>query len=288
MGFTSDWHIHSRNSCDEASLVMADLLVDAAAAGVCDLGVTDHLHTPYNLPDVRRSRAEYLSGNPPPWFHFGIEVSCVSQWELETIRQRQHPAPVYGIRSGGPAGGELALGITAEELAERGVEYVVGGTHWPMYVPLEREAVIRDYHRQNLFLATHPLVDVVAHPWWWHGAWADDQGHFTGEPWLGDFAWIPTSMHDEFRSAAREHGVAVEINLSAMILNPHYPARFKEQYVEYLAWLEEGGVALSMGSDCHDSRYQIDMAAAGVMLDRVGIQDSDLWRLPRQVRGPLG
>ena len=41
-----------------------------------------------------------------------------------------------------------------------------------MYIPYERQAVIRDYHRQNMFLATHPLVNIIAHPWWWSGRWA--------------------------------------------------------------------------------------------------------------------
>jgi histidinol phosphatase-like PHP family hydrolase len=288
MQLTSDWHIHSRNSCDEASLALVDLLADAQVAGVSDLGVTDHVHTPFNLPDLDRSRAEFVASAPPSWFHFGVEVSCVSQWELDLIRRGGPPNPVYGVRAGGPAAAPLALGITAEELSERGVEYVVGGTHWPMYVPMARQAVIQDYHRQNLFLATHPLVDVVAHPWWWHGAWADSQGNFTTDPWLGDFAWIPASMHDEFRAAAKQHSVKVEINLSAMLLNPHYPTRFKEQYAEYLAWLKEGGVMLSLGSDCHDHRYQIDFGTAAAMLDRVGIRDGDLWRLPRgpQRRSP--
>ena len=79
----------------------------------------------------------------------------------------------------------------------------LAGTHWPMYVPLEREAVIRDYHRQNMFLATHPLVDIVAHPWWWMGHWMDRDGNFPAEPWFDDFDVIPRSMHQEFAAAAK-------------------------------------------------------------------------------------
>ena len=60
MKLTSDWHIHSRNSCDEASLLIADLVVEAAEAGIRQFGVTDHIHTPYNLPDMVASRADYL------------------------------------------------------------------------------------------------------------------------------------------------------------------------------------------------------------------------------------
>lgn len=58
---TSDWHTHSRNSCDGACIPVADLLTRSAAKGIADLGLTDHLHTPYNLPDIAASRREYLA-----------------------------------------------------------------------------------------------------------------------------------------------------------------------------------------------------------------------------------
>ena len=281
MKITSDWHIHSRNSCDDACLVVADLARQAEARGILDWGLTDHVHTPFNLPDMRASRAEYLEANPSPRFHFGIEVSCVSQWEIEEIAKGGHDSPVYGLRSGGSPGCTPEIGIGESDIEALGIEYVVGGTHWPLYVPLERDAVIRDYHRQNLFLAAHPLVDIVAHPWWWMGHWMESDGDYRSDPWLDDFRKIPRSMHDEFAAAAREHGAVVEANLGAMLLNPHYPERFKRQYVEYLAGLKADGVTLGVGSDCHGASYdEIDFDQAAAMLARVGVADADLWRLP--------
>ncbi len=277
---SSDWHIHTRNSCDEASLAVADLLVEAGQAGILDYGITDHVHTPYNLPDIGRSRQEFLSCSPPPRVHFGVEVSCVSQWELGEIARGGVLDPVYGLRSGGPPGEALAIGITEEELALYGVEYVVGGAHWPMYIPYERQAVIRDYHHQNLFLATHSLVTIVAHPWWWSGHWQDAAGSFSAEPWFDDFGAIPQSMHAEFGAAAVEHGKAVEINIEAILLNPHYPQRFVQQYLEYLAGLKGQGVRFSIGSDCHAAHYRIDFRAVERILEAAGLQESDLWQLP--------
>lgn len=276
---TSDWHIHSRNSCDSASLALADLVDGARAAGIADFGVTDHVHTPFNFPDIERSRREYLACRPGPRFRFGVEASCVSQWELDEIARGRVEKPVYGIRAGGPPGAPLALGLRAEDIARLGIEYVVAGTHWPMYVPVERQAVIRDYHRQNLFLATHPLVDIVAHPWWWMGAWQGPDGRYAAEPWLDDFAVIPPSFHDEFAAAALEHGTVVEVNLEAMILTRAYPERFIRQYLDYLAGLKERGVALSLGSDCHSARYDTDFARAAALLASVGLRDADFWRL---------
>ncbi len=259
-------------------MTIADLVREAAARGVRDFGITDHLHTPYNLPDIARSRAEFLSVQPSPRFHFGIEVSCVSQWELDAIAGGRHPNPVYGLRSGGPAGGALAIGLTAEDIRTYAIEYVVGGTHWPLYVPMERQAVIRDYHRQNMFLATHPLVDIVAHPWWWMGHWQDAEGNYPGEPWFDDFGVIPHSMHDEFAGAVLASGATVEINIHAMLLNPHYPQRFVPQYLEYLAELQARGVPLSIGSDCHTAHYEIDFERVGQLLERAGLRD-DFWCL---------
>ena len=259
-------------------MTVADLVREADAKGILDFGLTDHVHTPFNLPDIAKSREAFLSTGPSPRFHFGVEVSCVSQWEIDEIASGRHDNPVYGLRSGGPAGGDLAVGITAEYLAKQEVEYVVGGTHWPMYVPMEREAVIRDYHRQNMFLATHPLVDIVAHPWWWMGHWVDNNGNYPAKPWLNDFSVIPTSMHREFAAATIEHKTAVEINIGAMLLNPHYPEEFLSQYLEYLAELQSLGVCFSIGSDCHSAHYDSDFEKAGQLLESVGITDA-FWGL---------
>ncbi len=280
MTITSDWHIHSRNSCDEASLAMEDLIAEAPAAGIADFGITDHIHTPYNLPDLAASRQEFLASNPPPRFHFGVEVSCVSAWELAEIARGGHERPVYGLRQGGPAWAEPAIGITEADLRAHGVEYVVGGTHWPLYVPFERQAVIRDYHRQNVFLACHPLVTIVAHPWWWMGHWQDASGKYPAEPWFDDFRVIPQSMHDEFAAALLQHGKVFEINISAILLNRRYPPRFAWQYLEYVAGMKARGVPLSIASDCHGQHYRIDFPAAARMLESIGLKDTDLWRLP--------
>ncbi|MBM3237847.1 PHP domain-containing protein [Candidatus Poribacteria bacterium] len=280
MTITSDWHIHSRNSCDSACMTVSELIRRAAEKGIRDFGLTDHIHTPFNLLDLIASRTEFLFCSPSPRFHFGVEVSCVSQWEIDEIATGKYKAPIYGLRSGGPANAPLAVGLTAEDIETYQIEYVIGGTHWLMYVPMERAAVIRDFHRQNIFLATHPLVDIVAHPWWWHGHWQNSEGCYSAEPWFDDFNRIPKSMHQEFATAAIEHDIVVEINLQAMLLNPHYPEHFKQQYLEYLAELKSQKVKLCIGSDCHSAHYEVDFEAACLMLDSIGIKEEDLWRLP--------
>ncbi|MGQ9731404.1 MAG: hypothetical protein ACUVX8_09030 [Candidatus Zipacnadales bacterium] len=61
MKITSGWHIHSHNSCDEAALLFSGFIVSAAGLDLENLGVTDHLHTPTNLPNIVASREEYLA-----------------------------------------------------------------------------------------------------------------------------------------------------------------------------------------------------------------------------------
>ncbi len=280
MKITSDWHIHSRHSCDDAALPIADLIVAADKLGIRDFGLSDHIHTPHNLPDLVASRADFLANNPPARFHFGVEASVVSEWELAELATGSHGCPTYGLRQGGPPGGPPALGLTEEDVEQLGIEYVIGGAHWPLYVPFERDAVIRDYHRQNLFLATHPLVDIVAHPWWWMGHWQSDDGRYRGDPWLDGFGKIPASMHEEFAAAVVEHGKLVEINLAAILLNPTYPGTFTPQYLEYLSLLRARGVRFSIGSDCHSVCYDPDFGTAAAMLEAIGLRDEDFWCLP--------
>ena len=152
-----------------------------------------------------------------------------------------------------------------------------------MYVEKEPEALIRDFHRQNMFLACHPLVTIVAHPWWWHGKWIDPDGKYRTKPWFEDFSVIPASLHDEFAAAVKENGKIVEINLWAMLLTHAYEESFKRQYLEYLAGLKSRGVKFSIGSDTHEGKYQVDLVESARRLDSVGITEQDLWTLPARV-----
>ena len=149
-----------------------------------------------------------------------------------------------------------------------------------MYVVLERNSVIRDYHRQKMFLATHPLVDIIAHPWWWMGAWMDEDGRYRTLPWLDDFRHIPRAMHDEFAGAVRENGKLVEINAGAILLNESYPPSFRPQYLEYLAMLKDARVRFAIGSDAHDVGYLARVKLMAADLDAVGITADDLWEGP--------
>ncbi len=213
MIFKSDWHLHSEHSCDEASMKMEDLVKGLTGAGMERFGVTDHIHTPYNYPDIADSRKAYEE-NRIEGFFFGAEVSCVSQWELDTIAMGAKGNLTYGIREGGPANGPLAIAVDEKYLEDNKIEYTVGGVHWSMYAGHKAKDLIRDYHRQNMFMASHDLVDIVAHPWWYMGPCEDG--------WTVDFEMVPRTMHDEFAACCIENHKLVEINDAAMIITPRY------------------------------------------------------------------
>jgi len=261
-----DWHIHSKHSCDGACMKMESLVEGAAEKGIMKYGITDHIHTPFNYPDIINSKKAY-DVNFNDNFIFGVEVSCVSQWELNMISSGANGDLTYGIREGGPAGGDLAIAIDEEYIDSNNIKYVVAGTHWSMYAGNKAKDIINDYHRQNMFLSKHKLVDIVAHPWWYYGPCEDG--------WTTDFNMVPISMHKEFAKSCIENNKLVEVNLSAMILSWRYTEKFKQQYLEYLVMLKEYGVNFSIGSDCHSEYYSTDFQKASDMLEAVGFSTSD-------------
>ena len=278
MKIISDWHIHTQNSCDEGSIKVKHLIKKTKEKGILYFGISDHFHTIINLPDIINSRKEYEESNPKDNFHFGVEVSVVSKWEIEEIEKNKekHKDAIYGIRNGGPAWAEPSIGINEEIIRELKIEYVIGGVHWPLYVEYKRENIIKDYHRQLIFLAENPLINIIAHPWWWHGKWEED-GIYKTKPWFDNFNVIPKSIHNEFISSVKENNKIVEINLNAMILTKKYPLKWKYQYLEYIKNLQENGVVLCIGSDCHDPEYDIDFETAEKFLDWADIKEENLF-----------
>lgn len=269
MIINDDWHIHSINSCDEACMEMETLIWVAKDKGISNFGITDHIHTQYNFPDIKKSAKDY-NKNKTDGFHFGVEVSCVSEWELKQISSGAAKGNLtYGIREGGPAGGPLAIAIDEEFIEINNIEYVVAGTHWPMYTGHKASDLIRDYHRQNMFLSGLDVVDIVAHPWWYYGPCTDG--------WTTGFSMIPVSMHREFAASCIENDKLIEINLSAMLLSARYSESFKKEYLEYLVFLKELGADFSIGSDCHNESYDIDFNKASQMLESAGFDGNEFY-----------
>jgi len=274
-----DWHIHSRHSpCGKPEATLERILREARAAGFTALGVTDHLNCRLNEPALREARQEYDALSGKDGFLFGLEVCCLRRYDLDEADRLGPAASIWGPRQGGQPDDELTLHLPDALMTELRPAYLIGGAHSPLGAALERDAVIRQYHRQNVYLACHPAVDVVAHPWWWQGAWVDGEGMYSSLPWFDDFSAIPLSMHDELAAAAREHGTAIEINAGAIFVNARYPERFKSQYLDYLADLKDAGVTFAVASDSHHTGYDDRLRLIEPQLDALGLTEEELWR----------
>ena len=273
MQIKQDLHIHTEHSYDSACLKMEDLVAEAEQLGFQSYGVTDHLNTDFNLPDIINSKKNYdsiITKNPilKERFHFGVELSVVSDWELEQIQRGDYEGDLtYGIRKGGPENSKPALFINSELIKKLGLTYVIAGAHWGLYCGNEKEAIIKDYHRQCMFIACQKEVDILAHYLWWYG----ENNPFT------EFANVPASMKQEIAAALKENNCAFEINLAGLITNSKYPEAFKMEYLEYIAEIQSIGVTLAIGSDCHslhlpNADYYDDCSrlikAAGIDLNR--------------------
>ncbi|MCE5279557.1 MAG: hypothetical protein ABFD92_11380 [Planctomycetaceae bacterium] len=279
MKITTDWHVHSRHSCEchQMGSPIADILAAAAAQGVADMGISDHLHSRYNLPDLAASRLEFLSANPSPRVHFGVEVTCMRRWELDQIDAGNYAEPpIYGRGQDGPVS-EPAIALTEADAAILGIEYVIGGVHWARGIEPTPRAIIDFFHRQLMYLAQHPLVRIIAHPWWWHNHFYYPDGSFVPGPWMDDFSVIPEDYHDEFAATCLDNGKAVEV--SPWALSPSHGETFRNQYLDYLVELGSRGITLSAGTDHHGNPYNTNFSAIEMVLDRLRLSDRDLFRL---------
>ena len=257
--YTSDWHIHSEASYDarksERFVPIPELLKAAHAQGITRLGITDHAN--YNtasfLSDVRMSKRLYEQHRCEGFF-LGVELTPIAKTKYDY-------AAKYGTTDGCPdeasdRPSEIALALTLEEMTDLGIHYAVGAAHWSLNVPAEQEKLIHEWHRQQMFLACDPRINILGHPWWYGKNWSSLPPQLNGL-WFKDFDIVPASMHDELAAALREHNCRVELNYFMIHPNDYeYGDRFRRQYLEYMRGLFEKGVKITYGSDNHHAPYE--------------------------------
>ncbi len=59
MAITSDWHIHTKLSCDSECIKYEDLVSQMKTLGITDFGVSDHYHTRIQEPDIAHSGKDF-------------------------------------------------------------------------------------------------------------------------------------------------------------------------------------------------------------------------------------
>ena len=268
----SDWHIHSENSYD-ATLPLETIAEKSLEYGFRRIGITDHANfndekfltdLDNSVKGVKEIQKKY------PHVILGVELTPIEKPEFDYIAK-------HGVRDGyvapilsEPFGIELAQ--SKEELMARGVRYAIGAAHWRVDVPGARslpadmDAAIKEWYRQQMWLASDERVTVLGHPWY-NGSGL----------WYEDFSVIPKSMNRDIAAALKENGKYADCN-SGMLLSPKATEKFRRQYAEFLRELFEYGVPITYGSDSHKSYSQNHLEVEKYLV-AAGFSDGDISEL---------
>ena len=268
----SDFHIHSEYSYD-SKLSLSELVTRCKEIGLKKFGVTDHVnfYEPIYLDTLRESaNAVRLMQEEHPELILGVELTPGCKPELDYLRAHGGSRDGYEYPSSDKPF-DMDMALTLEELCEHGVQYCVGAAHWRVDVarrnePGELDVLIRDWHRQQMWLASDPRVTIVGHPW------------YSGKAlWYEDFSVIPHSMHLELGAAIKENGKIVECNPGIMC-SPRASEKYGYQYAEFMRELFEMGIRVTYGSDCHNE-YTDRREISEKYLSAAGFREGDFYTL---------
>ena len=274
----SDWHVHSESSYD-ATTPLETILQNAQTQGLRLIGITDHAN--FNdesfMADLRRSAITVKEAQKTnPHLILGVELTPIEKPEFDYIaKTRTREGYVPPLQSEPYA---IELAASKEELMALGVRYAIGAAHWRVDVPHakqlppDRDACIREWFRQQMFLACDERVTILGHPW------------YIGKGlWYEDFSVIPRSMNLELAAALKENHKHVECN-SHFFRAEKATETFRHQYAEFLRELFEMGIPVTYGSDSHhgygDLRPLVErylFAAGFIDKDIVELTEEDLW-----------
>lgn len=268
----SDWHIHCEASYD-SSLPLHEITDGAKKFGFRKVGITDHVNfnDPSFLGDLKKSVEmvrECQKTNP--FVIQGVELTPIEKPEFDYIAKTGTREGYIAPASDKPY--DIELGLSKEEMVEKGVRYAIGAAHWRVDVPgakslaPDRDACIREWFRQQMWLACDERVTILGHPWW-----------SPKRLWYEDFSVIPRSMNLEIGAALKENHKYVECN--AHFFRPTKKTeKFRCQYAEFLRELHEMGIPGTYGSDSHNA-YSGDHVLAEQYLSAVGFKDGDVVEL---------
>lgn len=272
----SDWHIHSNFSYDASNSL--DVIADnARKQGLQFVGITDHAN--FNdekfLGDLRASaRGVKAAQEKYPFMILGVELTPIAKPEFDYIAKTGtrdgYEPPLQSMPF------DIELAATKQELMELGVRYAIGAAHWRVDVPYAKnlnndiDACIKEWYRQQLWLACDERVTVLGHPW------------CSGRAlWYEDFSVIPKSMSVDIACAIKENGKYVECN-SHFFRDARATEKFKNQYAEFMREMFEMGIPLTYGSDSHqdydDRRNEVEK-----YLIAAGFKDGDISELSADV-----
>lgn len=264
----TDWHIHSEASYD-ATLTLKEIAEGAKLRGYSKFGITDHVN--YNddrflafLKQSVDSVTEFQKNCPE--MILGVELTPIPKPKFD-----------YAAKHGTVEGFippeqmvlcELELAQTKEQLKSMGVRYAICAAHSrldvpdPKQAPLDVDAYIKEWYRQQMWLAADERTTILGHPWW-----------TAQNVWYDDFSVIPHSMNMDLAAALKQNKKYVECN--EYFFRPDKTTdRFRHQYAEFLRELHETGIPVTYGSDSH--RTYLDHDIVVEYLTAAGFKDGDI------------
>lgn len=290
MKIRQNLHIHSAHSCDSACATLADIQNEMLKYGMTEFGISDHFHSQYNMCDIVGARNDFLAYERPPQFHFGVEVSCMSKWECQRIAEGRYERiiddPVYGLRYqkiDEDADLSPCIDLTKEDIEHLNIEYVIAGVHWPSNSELDHDALIEDIYQQHLYLASEPLVDIIAHPWdcleimcvWKDWCGLTGKGRFNRAVADNSVFNSLKEKNEKLLELILKNKKLVELNL-AVLSGPQDPSVLKAMWT-FLAEWREAGAKFVIGSDQHSAHANPELyRAMEQLLDCYGFKDEHI------------
>ncbi len=264
MKITSDIHIHTAlSSCAERDASFMGYVEAAKNTNLKVLGFADHLWD------------SAISGASRWYEPQNIEHVLKLKEELPASREVDGIKLLFGCETEFAYDGKLCL---SEEGFEHFDYVIVPHSHTHMGFVAPKELIPDDRSHAEFImktfmqLVTHPLasrITAVAHPFvagTSHAKYNDVQ------------SYIPDSYLREAFTAAKEQGVAIEMNGSCLIYLPSEEIPHCE-YVRIYSIAKECGCRFTYGSDSHGTGNERKLHEVERFFDLCGITEADMLTL---------
>jgi len=229
-------------------MTLPEIIRECQNAGVNSLAITDHLNSLEQLPLHLKIRQELEKMEAEVEVFFGVELNFTG------------------------CDGKF---VYSEELRQQaGFQFAIGGIHTTYLQEYDLEKLVDIQHRHHLKTCADPAVSVLVHPYWF-GQGEFDRNHW---PWFDSMKAVPVSYIRELGQVARETQTAIEINASANLCNPRYSSSYVEEYLEFLAILNEEKVCFSLSSDAHSLDKLKTIEASWQAAEKLKIPPERIWR----------
>lgn len=244
-----DFHMHTRYTDAEAGMEVATIVPACERLGLAEIAITDHMHGPEQVEVHRAIRREVAALRTPIAVYMGVELDI-----LEPDR-----SPFF----------------SPELRAELGFDVVLAGMHFMGHDQCDWARIVPVHHRNHLRVCEDPLIDVLAHPYWFPCGYYMEPYNW---PMLYTMDIVPDSMVRELAAASRETGTAIEINACSSLEFFMWPPEFKKSYREYIGRLAAAGAIFSVGSDAHQLGNLAGIAHSWKLVEDLGIPPERIWK----------